>query len=416
MSEKRFLELVETIAAPLKQIFTAFGSSVALQSWFTDFSEVDFNKKGHLYCWWDVGYFASGLFTKIVENEYLAFTWSGPDEPHSTLVEVFFTTRDDVPKAFAPEVDLTVIETTEVRIRHSGIGTGSEWTERLSAYKQGWATGLANLKSVMETGVDKRLYDRPMLGIMPGDLIDNEKAASLGLVLPFGIILAGTIEGMGADEVGLQKGDIIVSINHHDLKDFGDLTKSIGRHKAGDEVDVTYYRTGKKHTVRMALSSRRIPEAPMSAVELAEKVGKSYAALGEERDALFVGVSDEEASTRPVNESWSAKETLVHMLYTERWLHFAISRAVDEQRRGGFVNQLDMIAAMAGIYSLEELLTELKRSEQITVAFLKALPVDFVADKRKFLGLVNGVDYLFEHHSRSHFDQIKAALITAKAG
>ena len=66
MSDYKSIELTETIAAPKAQVYAAFTSSIALESWFTDVAEVDFTKKGRLYCWWNVGYYASGLFTKIV--------------------------------------------------------------------------------------------------------------------------------------------------------------------------------------------------------------------------------------------------------------------------------------------------------------------------------------------------------------
>jgi hypothetical protein len=136
--------------------------------------------------------------------------------------------------------------------------------------------------------------------------------------------------------------------------------------------------------------------------------------VGDERDRLFEGISDAEASARPSLDSWSAKETLVHLLYTERWLHLAISLAVSEQRTGGFANQIDFIGAVASLYTLEGLLAELKQSEAITVAVLKGLPEDFVADKRKFLSLASTVGQGYAQHSRSHFDQIKNAIEVAK--
>jgi hypothetical protein len=266
----------------------------------------------------------------------------------------------------------------------------------------------------METGLDKRVYDRPMLGIVPGDLVDDAKAKSLGLPVPFGVILAGTVEGMGAENAGLQKDDIIVTLNQHDLKVYQDFSKALGQCKAGDEVEVIFYRSGEKQVVQMELSRRQIPKAPGSAAELGETVAKIYAEVADEREALFEGVSDAEAAARPDPESWSAKETLVHLLYTERWLHLAISCAVSEQRTGGFANQLELIAAMASAYALDELLTELRRSESVTVASLKALSDEFVEDKRKFIGLANGVGQGYALHSRSHFDQIKAAIEAAK--
>jgi uncharacterized protein YndB with AHSA1/START domain len=414
MSDLKSIQFVETIAAPSEQVFSAFGSAVALESWFSDFAEVAFNEKGRLYCWWNVGYYASGLFTKIVENEHIAFTWSGPDEPHNTLVEVILTPKDVVPKAYAPEVDLTMVKSTEITIRHSGIGAGDEWTERITAYQRGWETALENLKSVLETGVDKRVFDRPMLGVMPGDLLDEQKAAEMGVSVPHGVVLSSVVEGMGAEAAGLQKGDIIVSLNKQDLKAYQDFNASLRQCKAGDQVEVIFYRNGEKHSVQMELSHRQIPDLPGSAEKFSESVSKTYLEVAAERENLFEGVTEAEAAARPAAESWSAKETLVHLLYTERWLHLAIACALSDQRSGGFANQLELIAAMADSYPLDELLAELKRSEQVTIASFKAIPEDFVNDKRKFASLVNNLGQGFAWHTRGHFDQIKEAIEAAR--
>ena len=266
----------------------------------------------------------------------------------------------------------------------------------------------------METGTDKRIFERPMLGIIPGDLVDEDKAGKLGLPESFGVVLAGTLEGMGAEAAGLMKDDIIVSLNRHELKSYQDINSSLADRKAGDEIEVVFFRKGEQHTTFLRLSARQIPDAPSSADELGDALAKTYIEMANERDALFEGVSDAEASVRPADDSWSAKETLVHLLYSERWLHLAISCAVSEQRTGGFANQLELIAAMADSYSLDELLAELKRSEEVTVASFKALPDEFVADKRKFLGLVNNLGRGFALHSRSHFDQINEAINAGK--
>jgi uncharacterized protein YndB with AHSA1/START domain len=400
MTDFKTLEFVEVISAPVKQVYAAFSSSIALESWFADFAEVVLSEGNRFYCWWDVGYYATGIFTKIIENEQIALTWNGLGEPHETQVDIFFTAREDA---------------TEVRIEHGDIGSGSEWTERVIAYEKGWRTGLANLKSVMETGLDKRIYDTPMLGIMPGNLVDGEIAAKQKLPVSFGVILQGTVPGLGAEAAGLQRDDIVTSLNKHELKTYQDFTPALANCKAGDVVEVIFYREGKKHTISMELSRRQVPDTPASAVELGEAAAKIYAEVAAEREAIFEGVSEEEAAARPGKDEWSAKEVLVHLLYTERWLHLSISCRVSGQRSGGFVNQLELIAAIANTYTLAELLFELKRSEQVTVASIKALPDDFVTDKRKFLGFAYGPGQGFAIHTRLHYDQIKAAIEAARA-
>jgi hypothetical protein len=219
---------------------------------------------------------------------------------------------------------------------------------------------------------------------------------------------------MGAEAAGLRKDDVIVSLNHHSLKTYQDFVSALADRKAGDIIEVIFYRAGDMHTVPMELSRRQVPDMPESAAELAETVAETYAEVAAEREALFEGVSEKQAAARPAPEEWSAKETLVHLLYTERWLHLMISCVLNGQRPGGFANQLALIAAVADTYTLKELLFELKRSEQVTVASLKALPDDFVADKRQFLGLAYGPGQGFAMHTRLHFDQIKAALEAAR--
>jgi uncharacterized protein YndB with AHSA1/START domain len=414
MSEFKSIDFIKTIGAPVEQVFEAFNSSVAWQSWFSDFAEVDFSEKGRLYCWWNVGYYASGLFQKIVENHLISFTWSGPDEPHGTLVEVILSPKEHVPEAYAPEVDLTDMKATEVTIRHSGIGAGDEWTERIAAYKRGWETALANLKSVLETGLDKRIFDRPMLGIMPGNLVDDLKAEELGLPVSYGIILASVVEDLGAETAGLKKDDVLLSLNHKELNNYSDISAALVGSKVGDQIEVIFFRDRKEHVVQMTLSSRPIPDIPVSAEELSHSINKIYAEMAAERDVLFDGVTEEEAAVRPAPDSWSAKETLVHLLYTERWLHLAISCALSDQRTGGFANQLDLIAAVAHVYTLKDLLEELKRSERVTIASFKVLPDEFVADKRKFFSLVNNLGQGFAWHTRAHFEQIKEAIQAAR--
>jgi len=395
MTDPQILEFSETIAASPEQIYAAFSSSTALESWFADFAEIDLREKGRFYCWWNVGYYAAGLFTEVVENELIAFTWNGLGEPHDTQVAVSLSAQDDG---------------SVVKIVHHGIGTGSEWAERIAAYKKGWETGLANLKSVMESGLDKRIYDRPMLGILIGEAVDAQKAAELGLPLDYGAILGGVVAGMGAEAAGLQKGDVLVSLNRKALKSYQDFAPALANCKAGDVVDVVFYRDRDMRTVPMELSRRAVPQGTESAAALADAAAKVYAEVAAEREALFEGVSETQAAARPAPDEWSAKETLVHLLYSERWLNFVISCAVGGYRAGGYSNQLELIAAMAEVYSLPELLTELKRSEQVVVALLRALPPDFVADKRKFLRLATNLGLGFAEHTRDHLAQIKAAL------
>jgi len=400
MSDKRSLEFTVDVEAPVKQIYQAFTGSTALESWFADSAEADARKGGRFYAWWNAGYYAGGLFTKLKEDKRVAFTWFGLDEPAPSKVNVALSEEDGV---------------TQVTVTHKGIGKGKAWKKSKKQIANGWETALANLKSVMETGYDKRIFDQPMLGVLPAGLVDEKMVEELGLPVDMGAKISDVVAGMGAEACGLQGEDVIYSIGGHKLKIFPDFGLAMAGKKAGDVVEVVFYRGAEKHTVDMELSGRPKPAMPSSAKDLADRTAKVYEEVNKELDALFDGVSEEQASSRPGEEQWSAKETLAHLIYSERWLHLAITCYIGNYRTGGFSNDLGMHAAIADAYPLEELIAELKRCEAITVDAIKALPEDFVADKRRLMILTGNVDEQgFALHTRSHFDQMKASIEAAK--
>ena len=396
MSDKRTLEFKITIQTPTEQVYQAFTSSIALQYWFADFAEIDARQEGRFYAWWNVGYYASGLITKLKENKRIDFTWHGLGEPDSTKVKITFTDDDG---------------NTKITIKHKGLGKGKVWKKIASQLIDGWDSALENLKSVLETGYDKRIYDQPMLGVIPENFVDEKLAEEENLPVKTGCKISDALEGMGAEAAGLRTNDVIYSINGHLLKAFSDFNQALTGVIAGDDIEVVYYRDGKKHDVQMKVSGRPKPAVPKTADELGQTAAKVYQQLDIELDAVFEGVSEKDANVRPALEEWSAKEVLAHMIFSERWLHFAITCHTDNIRAGGFSNELGTLAALANAYTLEELITEFKRCEAITVEALKALPENFVADKRRVTVLATYVfDQGFALHTQSHLRQIKAAL------
>lgn len=389
------------INAPASQVYEAFTSSIALQYWFADFAEIDPREEGRFYAWWNEGFYAGGLVSKLKENEKLSFTWHGLGEPHPTKVIISLSESEN---------------NTTISIKHKKIGVGKDWEKHTEQIKDGWNTALANLKSVLETGYDKRIYDQPMLGVITQAFVDEKMIEELNLPVETGHKIADVIPDMGAKAAGLQGNDVIHSINGHALKSFPDFRQALSGIIAGDKVEVVFYRGSEKHTVQMELSGRPKPVIPKTAAELSKNAAKVYQEVNEELEAIFDGVSDEEAAKRPAPEEWSAKEVLAHLIYSERWLHLAITCHTGNQRSGGFSNDQGMHAAIANAYSLKELITELKLCVNITIAALEALPESFIADKRRVTVLANYVDQQgFALHTRSHFDQIKTALEAAKA-
>ena len=143
---------------------------------------------------------------------------------------------------------------------HSGFGPGAEWEKALAEAERGWAAGLENLKSTLETGVDERL-------------------AKEDFAARRGIYITGTVEG-GARAAGLDKGDVIVALGGVEVSDADGLSAALRAHRAGDVVEVDLVRGRERRTVQVTLGQRSQVEVPKTAEALAEIVAERYKETG----------------------------------------------------------------------------------------------------------------------------------------
>jgi uncharacterized protein YndB with AHSA1/START domain len=245
----QILSFTQLVKAPLNEAYRAFTNATALREWLCDVATLLAHPGGRIYLAWNKGYYTSGEFTSVTPKERLEFTWQGRHEPGPSLVQVTFVEKDNG---------------TLVTLEHSGIGTDEAWSRSLVEIEKGWKEGLENLASVLETGEDLRLVRRPMLGITLGDFNAN-KAKELNVPVTEGILLEGVLEGMGARAAGLQKDDVLVSMNGQTANDFASLATVLQDFRGGDKVEVVFYRGPEKKTVMMELSKRPIPDIPQSA-------------------------------------------------------------------------------------------------------------------------------------------------------
>jgi hypothetical protein len=163
---------------------------------------------------------------------------------------------------------------TQVTITHT-VPDGDEWKERAAGFRSEWDSTLPNLASLLETGLDRRIYDRPMLGIQISDF-SAEIAKAAAIPVSEGIRLAEAVEGMGAHAAGLTRDDVIVEFDGKPItSDFGSLALALQGKKGGDKVQVAFYRGAEKHTVTMELTRRPIPDVPNTPKELADMVNEA---------------------------------------------------------------------------------------------------------------------------------------------
>jgi len=396
------LSFSQTIKTDPDSVYRAFTNATALRGWLCNVATAVSRPGGRLYMWWESGFYTSGEFKSVDPGSKVVFTWFGKGDPSPTEVEVTFSPRE---------------EGTLVKLDHKGLGSSAQWEKSRSEIKKGWENALKNLNSVMTTGKDLRFVNRPMLGIIVDDL-NEEIAEQLRLPSAEGIRLGGTVAGMGAEAAGLRENDVLTSMGGMPTLNFEDLNQALNTHKAGDTIEVVFFRDGKQEKVHMTLSGRPIPEIPPTAKGLADAVAKIYQGIESELDKFLSGVSEEEASFTPAPDEWSIKNVLAHFIQGERGYQQYMAELIGGYERfaddfGGNINEY-LEATIASYPSVNDLLKEYKRSMAETLHFLANLPDKFVARKGEYWRLAYGL-LQDPYHFNTHLEQMQSALEAARA-
>jgi len=401
--ETQTLIFEKAIDVPPAQVYRAFTNSTALREWMCNIATTDPKVGGRVYMAWNSGFYTAGHYNKLEKDQEIAFTWYGRGEPGITEVVVVLAPADGG---------------TRLHLEHRGLGTNEEWASMLREARQGWEEGLGNLASVLETGEDLRFINRPMLGIGLSDF-DEKIAQQLGVPVNVGVRIDNTIEGMGAAAAGLQANDLIVSMANVPVTDYPSLIAALSGQKAGDTVEVIYYRGAEKQTVNMKLSRRPLREIPWDAGTLAEAVNKGNAEFNKMLEELLKGVTEEEASFKPTPTEWSIKEVIAHLIHSERGGQNDVADLLKGQERIYDDNpgnvQAHVEATIATYPTLASILAEYHCASQETVELLARLPDEFVMHKGSFWRIAyNILEDPF--HKQTHLEQMRAALQAARGG
>lgn len=393
------LTFTQTYPVSPTLLYQALTQPLMLEGWFANTVDIDPRPEGRFYAYWTQGYSTHGRVTEAKENEKLVFSWHGSTDPAASQVTITLNAAG---------------KDTQLHIQHSGLGEGDGWAETRPELQAGWEAALLNLESLLVRGLDKRIFDRPFLGIQIAGAMTAEQAKERGLGIAGGINISGTLPGTGAEAAGLQNGDILVTMGGQPTNDFPALTAVIGQHKAGDTVKIEYYRDGEKHSQEMNLSHRPVPEISSDPKEFAAEIGKLFAEANQELKALFEGVSEAEASHRPAANEWSARETVAHLLMNEYWNLMNVSTEAEGQRPPNYANDLGSVAALAASFpSMAELLQAFERAAAATVGALANIPEGLQQRKYSLMNMAQGYQFT-PNHTRGHFDQIRNAIAAAR--
>lgn len=126
----------------------------------------------------------------------------------------------------------------------------------------GFAIPTAIMNKVVEDIKKYGAVQRAMIGIKGSDVsmyvdAEKEKGNEIDLGTMEGIYVAEVVEDGAAAAAGLQKGDVITSIDGQKVKKFGELQGIMAQKRPGDKVTVKYLRNKKEKSVTMTLKNEQ---------------------------------------------------------------------------------------------------------------------------------------------------------------
>ncbi len=102
---------------------------------------------------------------------------------------------------------------------------------------------------------DYGMVQRGLLGVFINEM-NSERAKSLGLNAIEGVYISRVSPGSGAEDAGLQKGDVIVAINGVKTKTLPEMQEQVGRFRPGNTITISYIRNQKTYKVDVILKNK----------------------------------------------------------------------------------------------------------------------------------------------------------------
>lgn len=387
------------VNAPPEEVFRAFTHATALRDWLSNQAQCEPGPEGFLFLRWNDGYAVTGAFTQYQPPHNLAFTWQGGDETTPSTVSVAIQSDG---------------AGSQVNLTHAGLGTSAE------ALHKAWTLSMENLQSFLESGIDLRIARRPRLGIGMDELTP-EIIAAQGFPVKEGIYLAGTAPGSGAEKAGLQKDDLLVSMNGVPLRAYSSFDAALRGLKAGDTPEVSYYRGAERFTVSLELGHFPMPELPETPAGLVEKLRPQYDMLIATLRERCAALSETQADHHPAPGEWSVKQLIGHFILCERDYQSWVADMLHDNVTGDALyyrpnidQRIDALLLRLG--TLEATLHELELAAQESLDLLAALPETFTTRRKHFyrraadwaLSITSG--HLTDEHQEQLEHTIAAAL------
>jgi len=111
------------------------------------------------------------------------------------------------------------------------------------------------VKKVVNDLIDFREVQRAFLGVKINE-IDSKFAQQQGIKDLKGVYVAEVTDGSSAQDAGIERGDIITSINGATVNSTSELLEQVSRYRPGDKIAVNIARDGKDKNMNVTLRNR----------------------------------------------------------------------------------------------------------------------------------------------------------------
>jgi serine protease Do len=142
------------------------------------------------------------------------------------------------------------------------------------------------LNDIQKFGAVKRGY----VGVNFQEL-DPDAAENLHIKTTVGLYVNDIVEGSGAEQAGIKKGDIISKVEGQTVYESSDLQERVGRLQPGDKIRLTVLRDGAEKNFTVTLKGEtpvaKAAAVTKSATELYNKLGASFVPLSQQQKAKF---------------------------------------------------------------------------------------------------------------------------------
>lgn len=146
-------------------------------------------------------------------------------------------------------------------------------------------------KKVVEDIMEYGNVQKGLLGITPIRL-NTPYAAEKGIKNIDGVYIDGIEKGMGADEAGLQRGDIVKQIDNIQVHKLPDLTGYVSTKRPGDKVEVIVDRGGETLQVEVLLKERQTLIVPVMGFEVKNLTDQDKKRFRTKKGVKIVGVPE----------------------------------------------------------------------------------------------------------------------------